>query len=72
MLKENQNNIKGTWKILNDVIGNNHGPRDLPKHFINDDNKIIKNTKDVANEFNYFFVNVGPNLANSINKCRSK
>ena len=31
--------------------------------------KLKKIKKIVAKKFNYFFVNVGPNLANLINKC---
>ena len=64
-LEENKNNLKGTWKILNQVIGNKKASTDLPTYFTND-NKIIENMNEVVNEFNYFFVNVGPILANAI------
>lgn len=67
IIQENKNNIKGTWNILNSVMGNKCRTTDLPNYFIKD-NKVIKNMNEVANEFNSFFVNVGPNLANDIIK----
>ena len=64
MLKEKKNDIKGTWKILNNVIGN--------KSVYTDKNKVVKNMNEVGHEFNYFFVNVGPNLAKTISKQNGK
>ena len=42
MLKEKKNDIKGTWKILNNVIGNKSVSTSLPSHFIDDKNKVVK------------------------------
>ena len=40
----------------------------LPKHLIVD--KIeINDVKSIAEKFNEFFVNIGPNLANKISQC---
>ena len=40
----------------------------LPKHLIVD--KIeINDAKSIAEKFNEFFVNIGPNLANKIPRC---
>ena len=40
----------------------------LPKHLIVD--KIeIHDTKSIAEKFNKFFVNIGPNLADKIPRC---
>lgn len=68
MLKENKNNIRRTWNILNNVTGNNSVSTGLPTHFVNDNNKFIKNKNEVVNEFNSFFVNAQPNLAHTIKK----
>ena len=41
----------------------------LPKHLIVD--KIeIHDAKSIAEKFNEFFVNIGPNLANKIPECK--
>ena len=61
-----KNDIKNTWKTLKDVIGKtkiNENP--LPKK-IALENKEITDKKTVAEKFNKFYVNVGPNLASKI------
>ena len=40
---------------------------DIPEEFVCNGNKVI-NSKDIANGFNDFFVNIGPKLANKIEK----
>ena len=61
-----KNNIKNKWKTLKDVTGKtviNENP--LPKK-IALENKEITDQKTVAEKFNKFYVNVGPNLASKI------
>lgn len=65
LLNYNKNNLKGTWNILNKVMGNKTAHIALPDHFIYN-NKTLHDLNEVANEFNSFFVNMGPNLADSI------
>lgn len=63
MLQENKNNIKGMWKVLWDVMGNKV-ISSCPQYFINEQNKEIR-AEEMADEFNSFFVNIGPNLVKS-------
>ncbi len=42
-----------------------------PNYFIKEDNTTIYKAKEIANEFNNFFVNVGPSLANEIPEHRN-
>lgn len=71
LLQKCQSNIKETWKILNEVIKRKHQSPNYPDTFIND-TKQITDQKQIANGFNNFFVNVGPNLAAKIpNNCGS-
>ena len=65
ILNDNKNNIKGIWNILNSIIRNNPRQISYPKYFIDKDNANY-NMDDVANSFNQFFVNVGPELAEKI------
>lgn len=67
-LQENKGDIKGSWKILNDILRNKPVFTNTSGYFTNDKNRILENMQDVVNEFNFFFVNVGPNLAKSIKK----
>ena len=66
ILEEQKNNITGTWKILNDIIGKKKNMSSFPETFKHN-NKYLKNKKDISNGFNHFFVNVGPDLAKKIN-----
>ena len=66
LLIKYQNNIKKTWDIIKEVIGktklkSNILPRRLIINSIETYDKKI-----IANEFNNYFVNVGPNLASNI------
>ena len=65
MLQMHTNNIKATWGVLNDMIKKS-GKKDFPTYFEKNDNSIIQNIEEIVNEFNEYFVNVGPNLAKEI------
>lgn len=46
LLEKNKTDIKGTWNILNKLIGKSTSGQDsTPHHFINEDNKRIKKLK---------------------------
>ena len=64
LLEKEKFNIKNTWKILNSVLRNN---KKTPSDKFMKDNIPVTDPKQIANEFNHFFANIGPNLANSIN-----
>ena len=66
LLDKEKNNIKGTWKILNTIIRKGQHSSPLPDKFMSN-GKTVTHKKDIANGFNDFFVNVGPNLAKDIN-----
>ena len=65
-LKEHKNNTKGTWKILNNIVGNKKKMNNYPETFKQND-KIFKSKEEISNGFNNFFANVGPDLAKKIN-----
>ena len=56
-----KSDLRETWKIIKDVI--NKKPTDsLITDSFKFENKIITNPEDISNEFNDFFVTIGPNL----------
>ena len=65
MLEKQKANVKDTWKILNEVINKRKNKLTYPGYIIKN-NKRISKKDDIANEFNNFFTNVGPNLATNI------
>ena len=65
MLLEKRGNITETWAILNTVLGKQRQSVNYPTHLMPRDIHITSK-QNMANEFNTFFTNVGPNLANGI------
>ena len=53
-----------TWKVLNKMT--NRSTNKNPINLIEKNGVVIDNVSQIAEEFNKFFVNVGPNLANQI------
>jgi hypothetical protein len=64
-LDRNKDNIKGIWNILNSIIRDGVKQNSLPKYFKEDDIENY-NMEEVADRFNNFFVNVGPDLESKI------
>ena len=54
---------------LKKVIGNENKKSQYPSEFKKNNNSITGN-KNIAEEFNNFFVNIGPQLARGITKCK--
>ena len=60
-----RNDMKNTWKFLNEVMNRQMKERNFVSHFKCNDNTIY-DKQEIANGFNDFFVNTGPELANNI------
>jgi exonuclease III len=60
------NDTKKTWSIINELTGRKQTERNtLPKKIILNNHSFV-DKKEIANLFNNFFVNVGPDLAKDI------
>ena len=56
-----------TWKTLNEIMNRNKVKKGLPEEFVgNNPYELIKDPLILANKFNEYFVNVGPELAKKI------
>jgi hypothetical protein len=56
-----------TWKTLNEIMNRNKVKKELPEEFVgNNPSELIKDPLNIANKFNEYFVNVGPELAKKI------
>ena len=60
-----KSDIKKTWNKINEVLSRNKKSSELPNYFCEGNNILTKN-EDIANCFNRFFCNIGPDLADSI------
>ena len=61
-----KNNIKETWKIINNVLkpNSNRKKKSVQKIFLN--NKTYENSKDISNLFNNYFTNIGKTVSDSV------
>ena len=61
-----KNNSKMIWENINKILGRNVHKVNIPDK-INDENGVtLSSLHDIANGFNKYYVNVGPNLAKEI------
>ena len=64
-LEKNRHNIKQTWDTITDILNKSKIHKEFPKLFtIN--GKNITNPSEIAENFNNFFINIGPSLATKI------
>ena len=59
---------KNTWKLINEVISDDHSKKREMIKLKNDDNVLISDGRTIANEFNDYFTNIGEDLASRINE----
>ena len=66
ILEDCQSDMRRTWQIMKEITGKcKVNSIRFPKS-INANGKSIKNNNRIAEEFNKYFTNVGPNLASKI------
>ena len=66
-----KNNIKKTWQIIKEAIGKEKRNQHRFPTKIVVDKESITNIHSIAKNFNKFFTEIGPNLANKINPSRN-
>lgn len=62
-----KNDIKGTWKLLNSLIGHTKDKSSAHTVFkLTDNSEPVSSSDKIADEFCKYFTNIGPKLAESI------
>ena len=61
--EKQKDDINGLWETINDITGKNN--KENSSIFIND-NKELTNPDEIADAFNSYFTNIGPQLATKI------
>ena len=64
LLSQHKNNLRKSWSIIKEVINKKKSFTMSNKFLVNC--QIITDKVSIANHFNGYFVNVGPNLAKNI------
>ena len=62
----NKKNLLKLWKLINEILQRNRNQKDPRNKLVTDNNVILTECKDIYNELNDFFVNIGPNMASKI------
>ncbi len=68
--EQSKNDLKATWKLINELINKKNNKRPLPSSF-NSNGRTITDPVKIANEFCHYFTNIGPTLANKIQTTNS-
>ena len=66
---KSKNDSKKTWKQINDLISNRN--QNKQNNYFKTHDSILTDHTDIANNFNSYFTNIGPNLANKIQNVNS-
>ena len=67
-LEDCKTNTRETWKILNNIIGKRKSETKYSNEFCVGENRVLE-SKEIANHFNKFFVDIGTNLSSFIEPC---
>ena len=57
-----KHDTRKTWTTINQLISKSAKSTTRPSYFV-DNNKTITDKQEIANKFNNFFTNIGPNQA---------
>ena len=66
-----KNDMRKTWSTINEIINKTKQKKEFPESFMLEGQSIYDKSV-IANEFNNFFVNIGPNLADKISTPPNK
>jgi hypothetical protein len=61
---EQKDNIKETWKLIKSLLNKKKTNTEASRFIYN--NRVINDKKEIADKFNEYFTNIGPNLSQKI------
>lgn len=69
--EKRKDNIKETWKGINNILNRKDKNSQFPTHLVVD-GRIVSDDQEIAEAFNNFFINIGPALSNAIEVPQNK
>ena len=66
ILNDSKSNLEQTRQALNEILSRLKYKTALPRDFLNN-GEVIIDPLEIANQFNEYFINVGPSLAKKFN-----
>ena len=67
VIKMNERNFSKQWQLINQILQRNGKQKHSISKLVTDKNSLLTEEKDICDELNSFFVNIGPNMASKIN-----
>ena len=64
-----RSDLRETWKLIREVSCTKKRQRDKLPDFFRHQGRILRDPIEIANEFNKYFTEIGPNLAEKVPKC---
>ena len=64
--KDNEGNMKKTWKCIGELMGKNKSDDDAPEQIFDQNRDLISDNKALAEAFNAYFSEIGVKLKNKI------
>jgi hypothetical protein len=71
-IQKTSKNPKKMWEIIGNVTGKKNGNNSSKIEKISSAGSVITGSRNIANEFNTFFCNVGEKIANDVEKTATK
>ncbi|XP_065683652.1 uncharacterized protein LOC136096398 [Hydra vulgaris] len=71
LLNTFKNDTKRTWQIMNEIIGKQKSCSGFLPQMVRVDNKSLYEPRTIAQEFNKFFIDIGPTLSKKIPNTKS-
>jgi len=65
-----KSDMKKTWETINGILNKNKNKNDLPECFHINEHEV-NDARVISNEFNKYFVNIGPQLSSSIDNLNN-
>ena len=69
--EDSKNDIKSTWKTINELLNKTKTRSKLPTSFSVNNEEQVDEPKQIANKFNDYFMNVGPSLAKKFDRDKN-
>ena len=66
LINQYKNDSKKTWQVLKEMSGKRKKPVSYLPKMLKIESEFVHDQEEIANNFNNFFTNVGPNLASKI------
>lgn len=66
MIKLNKKNMSKHWQLINQILQRNNKQKQSINKLVTENNVTLTDCKDICDELNNYFTNIGPNMASKL------